>query len=129
MRSHSAAGESLLSEGEFPWDIAPLVRHHHEAWDGSGYPDNLSGEAIPWTARVLCVADVFDALTTARPYRDAYERKAAMEIMDEMSGSTLDPELYRIFRRLVVDHGIGSAEEPVRRSRQTAGTASEISVN
>ncbi len=123
MRRHSAAGERLLSTMEFPWDIATMVRHHHEAWDGSGYPDNLSGEGIPWMARVLCVADVFDALTTARPYRDAYDTKDAMEIMDEMSGSTLDPELYRIFRRLVTEKRIGPAEEPVRRSRQTAGTA------
>jgi len=122
MRSHSAEGESLLSDVEFPWDITPMVRHHHEAWDGSGYPDNLNGEAIPWTARVLCVADVFDALTTARPYRGAYDLNDAMGIMDEMSGSTLDPELYRIFRRLVREEEVVNEpkESLLRRDRSRA---------
>ena len=111
MRGHSAKGESLLADVEFPWDIALMVRHHHEAWDGGGYPDNLKGEAIPWTARVLCVADVYDALTTERPYRGAYNRAQAVEIMDEMSGSRLDPELYRIFRRLLAEGGVTAPRE------------------
>lgn len=101
MKSHPAEGEAMLAGLEFPWDVAPMVRHHHEAWDGSGYPDNLVGEAIPWRARVLCVADVFDALTTARPYRAAFSLERAIEIMDEMAGVALDPELYRVFRRLL----------------------------
>jgi HD-GYP domain-containing protein (c-di-GMP phosphodiesterase class II) len=54
---------------DFPWDILPLVRGHHERWDGKGYPDKLAGEDIPLSARIVCVADVFDALTSDRPYR------------------------------------------------------------
>ena len=72
MESHPVAGVELLRDVEFPWDVLPMVRGHHERWDGHGYPDQLAGESIPLAARILCVADVFDALTTDRPYRKAY---------------------------------------------------------
>jgi putative nucleotidyltransferase with HDIG domain len=90
---HSVEGERLLAELEFPWDIRPMVRHHHEHWAGSGYPDGLRGEEIPFSARVLCVADVYDALTTVRSYRLAFSQARALEIMAEDSG--------RLFERLV----------------------------
>lgn len=106
MKRHPAEGEAMLAGLEFPWDIVPMVRHHHEAWDGSGYPDNLAGEAIPWQARVLCIADVFDALTTARPYRPAFGLESAIEVMNEMSGVALDPELYRVFKRLLAEERV-----------------------
>jgi putative nucleotidyltransferase with HDIG domain len=69
MERHAAAGAELLRDIEFPWDVLPMIRSHHERWDGKGYPDRLTGEAIPLTARVLCIADVFDALASDRPYR------------------------------------------------------------
>ncbi|MDP9349324.1 MAG: tetratricopeptide repeat protein, partial [Gemmatimonadota bacterium] len=69
MERHTVIGDEILAPLEFPWDIRPMVRSHHERWDGSGYPDRLVGEEIPHTARILRIADVFDALTTARSYR------------------------------------------------------------
>jgi HD-GYP domain-containing protein (c-di-GMP phosphodiesterase class II) len=81
--------------------VRPLVRSHHERWDGRGYPDGLAGESIPLAARVLCVADVFDALTTARPYRDALSVARALEIMRADAGRCFDPEIYDVFESLV----------------------------
>src|SRR5690606_25841802 len=81
MQAHTTAGDRIVAELEFPWDIGPIVRSHHERWDGSGYPDGISGDAIPLTARILCIADVYDALTTTRSYRPALSREEALEIM------------------------------------------------
>ena len=69
----------LLREIEFPWDIRPMVRHHHEHWDGGGYPDGLVGDDIPLSARILCLADVFDALTSSRTNVD-YRYPAAWSV-------------------------------------------------
>jgi putative nucleotidyltransferase with HDIG domain len=103
MKKHTVLGDAIISETPFPWDIRPIVRNHHERWDGTGYPDRLKGEEIPLTARILCVADVYDALTTARSYRAALTQEQALEIMDKECGKTVDPELYAIFRRLIVN--------------------------
>jgi putative nucleotidyltransferase with HDIG domain len=102
MKRHTVLGDAIISETPFPWDIRPIVRNHHERWDGTGYPDRLKGEEIPLTARILCVADVYDALTTARSYRGAMTREQALDIMDKESGKTVDPKLYAIFRELIV---------------------------
>ena len=80
IRQHPAAGEQLLADVQFPWDVAPMVRSHHERWDGGGYPDGLVAENIPLAARILCVADVYDALTTERSYKRAFSQLEAMEI-------------------------------------------------
>ena len=101
MERHPVAGEELLADIEFPWDIRPMVRHHHERWDGSGYPDRLAGESIPVSARILCVADVYDALATDRPYRKANTYDETMRIMTSESGSTFDPELFDLFREVI----------------------------
>jgi putative nucleotidyltransferase with HDIG domain len=101
MESHPAAGVELLKDVEFPWDVLPMVRSHHERWDGKGYPDRLTGDEIPLNARVLALADVFDALTTDRPYRPAFSPEEALRIMRvDMSGA-FDPSLLPIFERLV----------------------------
>ena len=101
MKSHTTVGDEIVRDLNFPWDIAPLVRSHHERWDGRGYPDGLKGEEIPLAARILCVADVYDALTTARSYRGALSHEEAMGMMERDSGSAFDPELFRLFRRLI----------------------------
>ena len=101
MQGHPERGVELLADVDFPWDIRPMVLHHHEHWDGSGYPHGLSGEGIPVAARVLCVADVFDALTTTRSYRSAFTPEAALEIMQGDTGHIFDPKLFEIFERLV----------------------------
>jgi putative nucleotidyltransferase with HDIG domain len=101
MKRHAVAGDEIVAELNFPWDIRPIVRNHHERWDGTGYPDSLAGEAIPLTARILCVADVFDALTTARSYRPALPREEALRIMRHDSGKLLDPSLFETFCHLL----------------------------
>ena len=97
---HPDAGVELIGDIEFPWDIRPMVRHHHEAWNGSGYPAGLAGEAIPLAARILCVADVYDALASDRPYRPAFPHERTLEIMSSEAGIRLDPALFGIFRGL-----------------------------
>lgn len=83
MAMHPVWGVEMLDEIEFPWDIKPIVRWHHEKHDGTGYPDRLEGDDIPITAQVVGVADVFDALTSARSYRAAMAREDALRIMAE----------------------------------------------
>jgi putative nucleotidyltransferase with HDIG domain len=99
MERHTVIGDEMLAPVEFPWDIRPMVRSHHERWDGRGYPDRLVAEDIPYSARILRIADVFDALTTARSYRRPLSPDEAMTIMVEDEGS-FDPELFGLFREL-----------------------------
>ena len=113
MERHPEAGVELLRDVEFPWDVIPMIRGHHERWDGHGYPDRLAGEAIPLSARILCVADVYDALTTDRPYRKAFERADALKLMEADSGRAFDPEILERFVRLM------RAEEAHRVSGQS----------
>ena len=102
MKSHTTVGDSIVAEMNFPYDIRPIVRNHHERWDGSGYPDRLAGKDIPFTARILCVADVFDALTTTRSYRPAFSAEEALRIMQEEAGKVVDPDLFATFEEDVV---------------------------
>jgi putative nucleotidyltransferase with HDIG domain len=101
MERHAAAGSELLHDIDFPWDILPMVRGHHERWDGCGYPDRLAGENIDLSARIVCVADVFDALTTDRPYRAAFTREQALSMMAADSGKLFDPEIFARFERVM----------------------------
>ncbi len=103
MRRHAEIGATIVERIEFPWDIAPMVRSHHERWDGTGYPDGLRGEAIPLSARILCVADVYDALTTTRSYRPAYSSDEALAIMRRDAGRGLDPDLFARFEALILE--------------------------
>ena len=91
MKTHVTIGADILSGIEFPYPVIPYVRHHHENWDGTGYPDGLDGEAIPLGARILSVVDCFDALTSDRPYRRALSTDAALDILRERSGTMYDP--------------------------------------
>jgi putative nucleotidyltransferase with HDIG domain len=99
MERHPVIGDEMLAPVEFPWDIRPMVRSHHERWDGRGYPDAMSGDAIPLSARILRIADVFDALTTARSYRRRLTPDEALAMMEEDEGS-FDPELFALFKRV-----------------------------
>lgn len=91
MKLHAAAGAEILSAVKFPYPVVPIVRHHHEAWDGSGYPDGIKGSDIPIGARILSVIDCFDALTSDRPYRPAMTTDEALEIIKERQGALYDP--------------------------------------
>ncbi|HEX6134101.1 MAG TPA: HD domain-containing phosphohydrolase [Longimicrobiales bacterium] len=117
MKNHTVAGAEIVEKLNFPWEILPIVRNHHERWNGTGYPDGLAGEEIPLTARILCVADVFDALTTARSYRPAMSRDEALELMERDAGIGLDPDLFARFRALL-DAGLKPARP--RRIRAAA---------
>jgi putative two-component system response regulator len=83
MEQHTIAGEQICAPLRSLRNVLPIIRHHHEKWDGSGYPDGLKGEQIPSTARVLQVTDIYDALTTDRPYRKAFPQEKAFAIMRE----------------------------------------------
>ena len=101
IKRHPVAGVDLLSEVEFPWDVLPIVRSHHECWDGSGYPDGLVGEEIPLVARIVCLADVYDALTTERSYKRALPHAEAMEVMRRDVGRQFDPMAFEVFARVM----------------------------
>lgn len=98
MQQHPVIGERICQPLKSLRKVLPIIRHHHEHWDGSGYPEGLSGEDIPLLARVLQVVDVYDALRTARPYKSAMLHQAALDIMQrESDRSLLDPNLVRAF--------------------------------
>jgi putative two-component system response regulator len=102
MRKHSEVGERICAPlKSFRW-VLPIIRHHHEKRDGSGYPDGLSGEEIPLTARIVQLADVYDALTTDRPYRTAVHSEVALSMMDEEAlRGWWDRELFKTFRDMI----------------------------
>lgn len=103
MRHHPLEGELICSAFPAFQHILPIIRHHHEKMDGTGYPDGLLGERIPITARVLQVADVYDALTSARPYKAALSPERAFAIMEsEVDRGWWDSTIVSEFRRLVL---------------------------
>jgi len=91
MKLHASVGADILSAIDFPYPVVPIVRHHHENWDGSGYPAGLRGTEIPIGARILSVVDCFDALTSDRPYRPRLADEEALQILMERRGSMYDP--------------------------------------
>lgn len=93
MRRHPLVGAQIVAPFEFFATGALVIRHHHERCDGSGYPDQLVGAAIPAGARVVAVADVYDALTSDRPYRSALSASHALELVVRQAGTTLDPDV------------------------------------
>jgi len=97
VQRHAAIGARMVA-GLGDEQLAAIVRHHHERLDGSGYPDGLSGEEIPLGARIVAVADIFDALTSTRPYRPASRAREALALLEAEAGSRLDPEVVEAFR-------------------------------
>jgi putative nucleotidyltransferase with HDIG domain len=92
-RDHPSVGAMLLSEVEFPFAIVPLVLHHHERYDGSGYPDQLRGEQIPFGARLIHIVEAFDAMTSLSSYRPAISRDEAVDRIVSKAGTQFDPDL------------------------------------
>jgi uncharacterized domain HDIG len=111
MKSHARVGAEILSEVEFPYPVVPIVRHHHENWDGTGYPDGLSGTDIPIGARVLSVVDCFDALTSDRPYRRALPPREAFEIIEARSATMYDPAIVEAFREVCTSTQISANDD------------------
>ncbi len=100
MKLHVDVGADILSSIDFPYPVVPIVRAHHESWDGSGYPRGLKGHEIPIGARILSVVDCYDALTSDRPYRPALNDADAMKIVLERRGKMYDPEVVDTFMRV-----------------------------
>ena len=123
MRKHAAVGESICSPLKTFGIVLPIIRHHHEKYDGSGYPDKLRGEDIPLTARILQLADVFDALTTNRPYKTAIPWETALLMMDaEAERGWWDRELYAAFREMILE----VKKLPEQQSVTTIGNSAQI---
>ena len=91
MKTHASIGADILAAVEFPYPVVPIVRHHHENWNGTGYPDRLAGTEIPIGARILAVVDCFDALTSDRPYRSRLSDFEAITILQDRRGTMYDP--------------------------------------
>lgn len=100
MKLHASVGADILSAIDFPYPVVPIVRHHHESWDGSGYPTGLKGTEIPIGARILSVVDCFDALTSDRPYRPKLSDQEALRILTERRGTMYDPLIVDTFSRV-----------------------------
>ena len=104
MRSHAVRGEEICRHLKSLAPVLPIIRHHHERWDGSGYPDGLAGEQISLLARILQVADIYDALISPRPYKRAYTPKEALALMqEETERGWRDPEIVKLFFKLHPD--------------------------
>lgn len=101
MQTHPVRGVEICRHLQSLQSVLPLIRSHHEKWDGSGYPDGLAGEQIPKLARILQIADIYDALTNPRPYKVAFSASRALDLMrEETSKGWRDPEMMRQFLRL-----------------------------
>lgn len=128
MQAHVDVGADILASIDFPYPVVPIVRAHHENWDGSGYPRGLAGEDIPLGARILSVVDCYDALTSDRPYRSAMSEQDAIAIIVERRGKMYDPlvvdtflEVYReIVPRVEERPELQSAVRRIRRVHQPA---------
>ncbi len=102
IKQHPVFGERICRPLRFGAEVGPIVRNHHEQWNGTGYPDGLVGEAIPFGARIVAVADAFDAMTTDRPYHRAVSIASAMDELVHGSGTQWDPRLIECFVSMMV---------------------------
>jgi len=100
LRVHPVLGARILASVPFPWEVVPIVRHHAEHWDGGGYPDGLSGSAIPFTSRILAVANAYSALLSPRSYRPAFTPMEALAEIEARSGTQFDPAVVAAFRNV-----------------------------
>jgi diguanylate cyclase (GGDEF)-like protein/putative nucleotidyltransferase with HDIG domain len=121
MKTHAAVGADILAAIDFPYPVTPIVRYHHENWDGTGYPTGLKGTDIPVGARILAVVDCFDALTSDRPYRPRLSNQDAIAILKQRRGSMYDPLIVDTFARVYKDIA------PELRTREGDLVLSEIS--
>jgi putative nucleotidyltransferase with HDIG domain len=112
MKEHARIGAEILAGVDFPYPVVPIVRHHHENWDGTGYPDKLAGETIPLGARILAVVDCFDALTSDRPYRRALSSVEAIDILRQRRATMYDPAVVDVFVTMVPSVESSAAPSP-----------------
>ncbi len=116
MARHVVVGAQILAKFKAFVDIVPAVRHHHERWDGGGYPDGLAGENIPLQGRIIAVADAFDAMVSSRPYRTRVAEEEAVRELVKNAGTQFDPAVVKAFVETLQarDHGKGKAQAPGR---------------
>lgn len=107
MRRHSVIALRILEKIDGLEDALPIIRHHHERWDGGGYPDGLSGLDIPQGARIVSVAEAYDILTSDVPWRDAYPHSTAMAEIERCSGTQFDPHVVEAFRATIERDSLG----------------------
>jgi putative nucleotidyltransferase with HDIG domain len=109
IREHPKVGAKILLRMSAFREALPYVLYHHERWDGSGYPSGRSGEEIPLEARVLAIADAFDAMTSDRPYRRALTHEEAVAEVERCAGTQFDPEIARVFLELFAEAELAAA--------------------
>ncbi len=134
VKVHAALGADILSSIKFPYPVVPIVRHHHERWDGRGYPDGLAGTNIPLGARILSVVDCFDALTTDRPYRPALSDVGAVAVLLDGRGEAYDPVVVdafiKVFREVAVHEAVSvlpaDAADAIARTFHSAPVAADL---
>jgi len=124
MKLHVEAGADILSSIDFPYPVVPIVRAHHENWDGTGYPNGLKGLEIPIGARILSVVDCYDALTSDRPYRPAMSDDEALAIVRARRGTMYDPVVVDTFERVCRDIGPMPVKPQLERAIQKISKAS-----
>ncbi len=131
MKSHVDVGADILSSIDFPYPVVPIVRAHHENWDGTGYPRGLRGEEIPIGARILAVVDCFDAVTSDRPYRTAMSEEQAIDIVIERRGTMYDPHVVDTFLKVYRDIKPAAEHQPALQSalRRIRGTHQQAQQN
>lgn len=112
MKTHSIHGERIIKNTFLSNKdaVGAIVRHHHEAFDGSGYPDGLAGEEIPLSCRILLVVDAYDAITTGRPYRRPKTHNDAMGLLSNEVGSKLDPKIFSVFTEVIAVSSVASPD-------------------
>jgi len=125
MQMHAQIGAEIVSAVPFPCPVAPLIRSHHERWDGKGYPSGLCGEQIPIGARILSVVDCFDAFTSERPYRPALSPDAAIRMIQGEAGRALDPAIVAEFSKLLPVLTPPTNDAFLRRIRRSKDPASQ----
>lgn len=114
VRSHPRAGVEMVQDVAFPGDVMDILLSHHERWDGSGYPHGLAGETIPPAARIVAIADAYDAITSERSYKPGLAHDTAMAVLRLDVGRHFDPRLFAIFDRVI--SGPGTPFHPSSRS-------------
>src|ERR1700686_3557388 len=131
MKIHTMVGAEILERVAFPYPVAPIVRSHHERWDGTGYPDGLKGEQIPVGARVLAAVDCLDAMSSHRQYQNAMSLDAAMEKVASMSGTAFEPRIVDVLKRRYpeLEMMVQSDSIPAEQATLSTSTSTDVRVD
>jgi putative nucleotidyltransferase with HDIG domain len=134
IRNHPVIGQEIIKKIKIMYDIGRVTRHHHERYDGKGYPDGLQGEKIPLEARIIAVADTYDAITSNRSYRNAKTHEEAIAELRRVAGTQLDPKLVEIFCKVTAEEAVAelsahSSEEISRTAVNNPDAVAKISFN